>query len=83
MKFAENDPQGSANGIASLAIIKMLIEILQKKEILTHDEIEIILNCAAVEVDNAEGFDRTAEAKVLIENLFQDTEYRVLTGPRY
>ncbi len=83
MKFADKGPEGSANGIASLAIIKMLIEILQKKDILTNDEIDIILSCAAVEVDNAEGFDRIAEAKVIIENLFQDAEYRVPTGPRY
>ena len=82
MKFANIGAGGSANGIACLAIVKMLLDIMQKKELLTEDEIDIILNCAAVEVDDHDDFERIIEAKVVIENMFRDVDYRVPTGPR-
>ncbi len=74
MKFSESGAAGSANGIASLAILKMLLDILQKKNVLTKEEIDIILNCAEVEVENADSDTCVTEAKSIIENIFNDSE---------
>ncbi|MFT5131962.1 MAG: hypothetical protein ACI9SC_000425 [Gammaproteobacteria bacterium] len=82
MKFSTRETADSANGIACLAIVKMLIEIMQKKGILSEEVIEIILNCAAVEVDESDDFDRMIEAKVIIENLLLSKEIFAPTGPR-
>ena len=43
MKFATKETGSSANGIACLAIVKMLLEIMQKKSILSEEEIDIIV----------------------------------------
>ena len=51
MKTATDGISPGADGLAALALIKMLLEILQKKQLLSDEEIDIILNCAEVEVD--------------------------------
>ena len=40
MKFARQDKAGSANGIAALAILKMLLDALLKKELLSEEEVD-------------------------------------------
>lgn len=82
MKFAPEDGQGSANGLASLAIVKMLLDIMQRKELLCEEEVDIILNCASVEVNDADDYRHMIQAKGVIANMFQDADYRVATGPR-
>ena len=77
MKFAHNDKAGSANGIAALALTKMLLDALLKKELLSQEEVDIIMNCAEIEVSNAAASGDLAEAKSLIENLFQDPDEEV------
>jgi hypothetical protein len=77
MKSAVENASPDANGLAALAIIKMLLEILQKKQLLSGEEIDIILNCAEVEVDLDDKTDlsgRISEAKLIISNLMKDTE---------
>jgi hypothetical protein len=77
MKTAVEDVSPGADGLAALAIIKMLLEILQKKQLLSDEEIDIILNCAEVEVDPDNKTDmngRIADAKLLISNLMNDSD---------
>ena len=74
MKFAKQDKAGSANGIAALAILKLLLDALLKKRILTKQEVDIIINCASIEVATAESSDNITEAKVLIEHLLKNDE---------
>jgi len=74
MKFARRDKAGSANGIAALAILKMLLDTLKNKHLLTKEETDIILNCAGIEVATAEAAGNLAEAKTLIENLLKNTD---------
>ena len=76
MKFAKQDSSGSANGIAALAVLKMLLDALLRKEIISVEEADIIINCAEIEVTNADASGNLAEAKSLIEKLMleDDTE---------
>lgn len=74
MKLARQDKAGSANGIAALAIVKMLLDALLKKELLSQEEVDIITNCAEIEVANANGSGDLDEARSLIENLFRDPD---------
>ncbi len=74
MIFSKNSPSGGTNGIAALAILKILLEIMQKKQLLSKEEIDIILNCAEVEVDNTDVGGHVAEAKFLINNLMKDSD---------
>jgi hypothetical protein len=74
MKFARKDQAGSANGIAALAIVKMLLDAMLKKEVLSAEEVDIIMNCAEIEVTNANARGDLSEAKSLIENLFKDPD---------
>ena len=77
MKTAVENITPGADGLAAMAIIKMLLEILQKKQLLSDEEIDIILNCAEVEVDPDDKTDlsgRIADAKLLISNLMKDTD---------
>ena len=74
MKFARQDEAGSANGIAALAILKMLLDALLRKELLSQEEVDIIINCAEIEVTNAAASGDLAEAKSLVENLFKDPD---------
>jgi hypothetical protein len=78
MKFAKQDKTGSANGIAALAILKMLLDALLKKQLLSREEADIIINCAGIEVATAEVAGNVSEARYLIENLLlvtdEDTE---------
>jgi hypothetical protein len=77
MKTAVDGVSPGADGLAALAIIKMLLEILQKKQLLSDEEIDIILNCAEVEVDPDNKTDmngRIADAKLLISNLMNDSD---------
>jgi len=71
MKFARKDKAGSANGIAALAVLKMLLDALIKKHILTKQEADIIINCASIEVATGDLAGNVAEAKFLIENLLK------------
>ena len=74
MKFARQDKAGSANGIAALAILKMLLDALMKKHILSKQEADIIINCASIEVATADVTGKAGEAKTLIENLMKNTD---------
>lgn len=74
MKFAQNDKAGSANGIASLALLRMLLDVMLSKDFLTKEEVDIIINCAEIEVTNASATGDLDEAKSLIENLFKDPD---------
>ena len=74
MKFARNDQAGSANGIAALAIVKMLLDALLKKDLISQEEIDIIINCAEIEVTNANASGDLGEAGSLIENLLKDPD---------
>ena len=74
MKFARNDKAGSGNGIAALALLKNTLDALLSKELLTKEEVDIILNCAEIEVTNAAATGDLEEAKSLIENLFKDPD---------
>ncbi|MFT5134455.1 MAG: hypothetical protein ACI9SC_002934, partial [Gammaproteobacteria bacterium] len=60
---------GGTNGIAALAILKILLGIMEKKQLLSKEEIDILLNCAEVEVDNTDIGGQVTEAKFLINNL--------------
>ena len=77
MSLAGENVAAGVNGIAALAIIKMLLDILQKKQIISEEEIEIILNCAEAEVDSDDKTDisgRVLEAKLLISNLMNESD---------
>ena len=74
MKFASNDNSGSANGIASLALLKMLLETMINKKMLNMEELEIILSCAMIEIATNEGSGDQMEAKGLIETLLKNTD---------
>jgi len=74
MKFARQDKAGSANGIAALALLKMLLDALLKKHILTKQEVDIIINCAGIEVATADVAGNVAEAKALIESLLKNND---------
>lgn len=74
MRFARTDNAGSANGIAALALLKMLLDALLKKELLSQEEVDIIINCAEIEVNNANASGDMAEASSLVENLFKDPD---------
>lgn len=80
MKFADQDHAGSANGIAALAVLKMLLDALLRKDILTDEEAEIIINCAEIEVTNSNGSGNLGEAKTLIEKLLLDDETQEKTN---
>ncbi|NKB38386.1 MAG: hypothetical protein GKR93_14685 [Gammaproteobacteria bacterium] len=82
MKFSTKETKATANGIACLAIVKTLLEIMQKKDLLSEEEIDIILSCAIVETNEADEFDEMIEAKGLIENLLTNHDQLVPTGPR-
>jgi hypothetical protein len=74
MRFAKNDKAGSGNGIAALAVLKLLLEALLRKEIITKEEADIIINCAGIEVATVDAAGDLAEAKSLIENLLKPTD---------
>ena len=82
MKFSSKESMASANGIACLAIVKTLLSIMQKKGLLSEEEIDIVLSCAMVETNEADGFDEMIEAKGLIESLLASQEQAAPTGPR-
>ena len=76
MLFSKNDSSGSSSGMAALAILKVLLEIIQKKQFFSKEEVDIILNCAEVEADNTDVGSSASEARFLIHNLmkqFDDT----------
>ena len=82
MKFATNESAVDANGVACLALVKTLLNIMEKKDLITDDEIDIILNCAVVEVNQADDYQQVVEAKDIIENMLIEKDYRVPTSPR-
>ncbi|NKB37268.1 MAG: hypothetical protein GKR93_08870 [Gammaproteobacteria bacterium] len=69
MIFSKNNSTNDSNGVAALAMVKVLLDIMEKKQILTKDEIAILLNCAEVEVDSSDSSSEINEAKMLIRNL--------------
>ncbi|MFT7461200.1 MAG: hypothetical protein ACI909_003897 [Planctomycetota bacterium] len=71
MIFSKNNSSGGTNGIAALAILKILLGIMEKKQLLSKEEIDILLNCAEVEVDNTDIGGQVTEAKFLINNLMK------------
>ena len=80
MIFAKQHSAGGSSGIAALTILKVLMEIMQKKNLLSSQEIDIILNCAEVEVDGSDLDGQVDEAKLLIRNLFKDNDGDDTTG---
>ena len=81
MKFSEQDIAERINGVAATAILRMLFDTLLQKKILTEEEIEIILNCAVVEMDmdNKTDIDgRVAATKLFIKNFMQDETEKTL-----
>ncbi len=81
MKFSEEDIAERINGVAATAILRMLFDTLLQKKILSEEEIEIILNCAVVEVDidNKTDIDgRVAATKSFIKNFMQDDSEKTL-----
>ncbi len=74
MIFAKQNNTAGAKGIAALAILKVLLEIMQKKHLLSKDEVDIILNCAEVEVDTTEFGGQISEAKFFISNLMKESD---------
>ncbi len=77
MKISGDSQLAGVNGVAALAIVKVLLEILRTKQILSEGEIDIIINSAVVEVDLGDKTDisgRVIEAKQLISNLMKDSD---------
>lgn len=81
MKLSDHDGADDINGAAALAILRMLFDTLLQKKILSQDEIEIILNCASVDIDNdntTDVGDRVARIKLLIRNFLQGESEKTL-----
>ena len=74
MIFSKNDSSGDSNGVAALAILKVLLQIMQRKQLFSKEEIDILLNCAEVEVDNTDVGGRIDEAKFLINHLLKESD---------
>ncbi len=74
MIFSKNSSAGGTNGVAALAVVKILLQIMEKKGLISKDEIDILLNMAEVEVDNTDVGGRVAEAKFLINNLMKESD---------
>ena len=74
MKPTGRESQGRANGVAALAILKMLLDVMNKKDLITEEEIDIILNCAEIDVQNNGDGLPSEEARALIENLLSDED---------
>lgn len=74
MIFTKNGSVDGSNGVAALAILKVLLQIMQTKQLLSKEEIDILLNCAEVEVDNTDMGGQIDEAKFLISNLMKDSD---------
>ena len=74
MIFSKNDTSSGTDGMAALAILKVLLEIMQTKKLLNKEEVAILLNCAEVEVDNTDMGGQITEAKFLIHNLMKKSD---------
>ena len=74
MIFSKNSSAGGTNGVAALAVVKILLQIMEKKELISKEEIDILLNMAEVEVDNTDVGGSVTEAKFLINNLMKESD---------
>lgn len=74
MIFSKNSSAGGTNGVAALAVVKILLQIMEKKELISKEEIDILLNMAEVEVDNTDVGGGVTEAKYLINNLMKESD---------
>ena len=74
MIFSISTSGGGTNGVAALAIVKILLQIMETKKLLSKEEIDILLNMAEVEVDHTDVGGRVAEAKFLISNLMKESD---------
>ncbi len=74
MIFSKNSSAGGTNGVAALAVVKILLQIMEKKELISKEEIDILLNMAEVEVDNTDVGGGVTEAKFLINNLMKESD---------
>ncbi len=74
MIFSKNSSAGDTNGVAALAVVKILLQIMEKKELISKEEIDILLNMAEVEVDNTDVGGSVTEAKFLINNLMKESD---------
>ena len=71
MIFSKNNPPVDSSGTAALALVKVLLDVLERKQVLSKEEIDILLNCAEVEVDSTDTGTSASEAKFLIHNLMK------------
>lgn len=81
MKVNENEATDGINGVAAMAILRMLFDTMLQKKILSEAEVEIILNCAVVDIDIDNTTDiggRVAKTKLLINNFMQDEADKTL-----
>ncbi len=74
MIFSKNSSAGGTNGVAALAVVKILLQIMEKKELISKEEIDILLNMAEIEVDNTDVGGGVTEAKYLINNLMKESD---------
>ena len=74
MNLAKQDKYGSANGIAAMAVLKLLIETMLKKKLLSLEEAEIVISCAMIEVSGSKGSGDLTEARYLIESLLRNED---------
>ena len=74
MIFSKNSSAGGTNGVAALAVVKILLQIMGKKGLISKEEIDILLNMAEVEVDNTDVGGGVTEAKFLINNLMKGSD---------
>ena len=74
MLFSKDNSSGNSSGVGALAILKVLLEIMQKKQFFTKEEVDIIINCAEVEVDSTDVGGSASEAKFLIHNLMKQSD---------
>lgn len=80
MRFTKTTAKGGANGVAALAILKTLLQVMKRKNLLSDEEIDILLQSAEVEVDNTDLAGSTDEAKFLISTLLKDADGDTTTG---
>ena len=71
---------GNPSGVAALAVMKVLLDVMKNKKLISDEEIDILLRSAVVEVDNTDLGGIADEAKFLISNLMTDSDGDTTTG---
>ena len=74
MRESSRESPGAANGVAALSILKMLLDVMNKKDLLTDEEVNIILSCAKIDIQSRGKGLPTSAARQLIDNLFDDED---------